>query len=91
MWETNEIAKNETALKMRRDKKIEGKFQTRWGAKNMSMFLYILNMDCVLRNSFELPVAKIILILFHNPTIFPISISNQNPRTFIRHCLVVIN
>ena len=32
MWETDEMAKNETALKMKRDKKTEGKFRTRWGA-----------------------------------------------------------
>ena len=29
VWETNEMAKNERALKMKRDKKIEEKFRTR--------------------------------------------------------------
>ena len=31
VWETNEMAKKERALKMKRDKKIEEKFRTRWG------------------------------------------------------------
>ena len=31
MLETDEMAKNETALKMKRDKKTEGKFRTRLG------------------------------------------------------------
>ena len=31
VWETNEMAKNERALKMKRDKKIEEKFRIRWG------------------------------------------------------------
>ena len=29
VWETNEMAKNVKALKMKRDKQIEGKFRTR--------------------------------------------------------------
>ena len=31
VWETNEMARNEKALKMKRDQKTEGKFRTRWG------------------------------------------------------------